>query len=52
MSEIKRTWLKDIWEEWEILANDASYWLPLWLIPAAKTGENAKDKGKDEVKSE
>ena len=26
--------------------------LLLWLISAAKTGENAEDKGKDEVKSE
>ena len=41
-----------VWEEWEILADDASYSLPLWLISGAKTGENAKDKREDEVKCE
>ena len=34
------------------MADDASYSLPLWMISGAKTGENAKDKRKDEVKCE
>ena len=37
-----------LWERWEILADDASYSLPLWMISGAKRGENRKDKRRDD----